>query len=154
MPRNYILRTDLSVKPVQHAHRKVPIELQAKIEENVKRWLTRPYHTWDQTNRMGQQPRYPQKPDRALCICLDLCDVNKVILSEYYNLSILDGTSHKLSKSIFFFEVRYQEWILKHSPRWAKLAPNNIQKPYRQVQVSQNALWPKDEPGCLPNEDW
>ena len=40
MPGQYTIRVDSSTSPVQHGHRKVPIEAREEIEKAYQGWLT------------------------------------------------------------------------------------------------------------------
>ena len=48
---------------------------------------------------------YPQKQDGSLCICLDPCDLNKVIIQDHYKAPTLDEITHKLSGAKVFSKL-------------------------------------------------
>ena len=48
---------------------------------------------------------YPTKPDGSFGICLDLCNLNKAIIREYYKAPTLEKISHWLSGTTIFSKL-------------------------------------------------
>ena len=104
MPGTYTIHTDLSVPPVQHACRKMPIEYCKQIEKvlqdmfNIKiiTLVTKP-------TEWVSSITYPSKPDDTLCICLDPHDLNKASSINTYKAPTLDEIS--LSSAALFSKL-------------------------------------------------
>ena len=79
--RTYIIRTDPSITPVQHAQRKVPIKYWEQIEhtldEMVEKGVIVPV---SQPTEWVSSLTYPCKPDGTLLICLNPKDLNMAIV--------------------------------------------------------------------------
>ena len=81
MSRTYTIRTDPSIIPVQHVHRKVHIKYQEQIEctlnEMVEKGVIVPVSL---PTEWVSFLTYPHMPDGILCICLYPKDLNKAIV--------------------------------------------------------------------------
>ena len=106
MPCTYTTHLDPSVPPVQHARRKLPIEYKEQIEkvpqymEDLKIIMPVTIPT-----EWVSSITYPQKPDGALCICLDPRDLNKAIIREHYKALTLKEISHELAGATAFSKL-------------------------------------------------
>ena len=106
MSGTYTIRTNPSITPVPHVHRKVPIEYRGQIEctlsEIVKKGVIMPV---SQPTEWVSSLTYPHKPDGILHICLDPKDLNKAIVQEHYKASTLNDISHCSSGATCFSKL-------------------------------------------------
>ena len=85
IPRQYTIRVDSSIAPVQYAWRKVPIKTRQEIEKALQKMVdngiippvTKP-------TKWVSSLTYPRKSDGTICPCLDPCDLTKDNIHEHY----------------------------------------------------------------------
>ena len=95
-----------SIPPVEHAHRKVPIESKEEIEKALQKMVDNgiiaPVTEPTQWISCFTNPR---KSDGTICHCLDSCDLNKAIIREYYKAPTLDEISRRLRGTTMFSKL-------------------------------------------------
>ena len=86
-----------SIPPVQHAHRKVPIEAREEIEKALQKMVDNGIITLvTEPTKWVSLFTYPRKCDGTIHPCLDPHDLNKALIHEHYKAPILEEISHKL----------------------------------------------------------
>ena len=106
MPGTYIIRTDPSILPVQHARHKLAIEGKEQIDKALQHMEDPQIITpATEPTEWVSSITYPCKPDGTLCICLDPKDLNKVIIREHYKAPTLEEISHKLAGATIFSKL-------------------------------------------------
>ena len=99
MPDEYCITLDPSIVPVQHSQRMVPIELQEEIEANTQYGKPWHYFYYAHPPVLILSLIYPQKANGSIHVCLDLKDLNKVIICKHHKTSILEEVTYKLDGS-------------------------------------------------------
>ena len=106
LPGTYTICTDPSIPPVQHAHRKVPIEYKEPIEAALQEMVDLGIITSvTEPTEWVSSLTYPRKPNGSLRICLNPRDLNKAIIREHYKAPTLEEISHKLSGATVFSKL-------------------------------------------------
>ena len=106
MPGQYTIKVDLSIHPVQHARRKVPIEAREEIEKELQKMVDNGIitHVIEPTEWVSSLT-YPRKSVGTICPCLDPCNLNKAIICEHCKSPTLEEISHKLSGTTVFSKL-------------------------------------------------
>ena len=103
MPGQYTIRVDLSIYPVQHTRRKVPIEAKEEIEKALQKMVDNGIITpVTEPTKWVSSLTYLRKSDGTICPCLDPSNLNKAIIHEHYKTPTLEEISHKLSSATVF----------------------------------------------------
>ncbi|XP_012942933.1 uncharacterized protein K02A2.6-like [Aplysia californica] len=98
----YHIHTSKDVPPVIHPQRKVPIQIKAKIKEELKEKRENRIIEKIQEGQPTQWVNslvYRTKPNGSLRLCLDPKDLNKAILREHYTTPTLEEILPSLSLS-------------------------------------------------------
>ena len=99
----YDTKVDPTVPPVQHARRKVPIEIKAAIEEAidymVKQDILEPQI---EPTLWVSSVTYPVKPTGEVRPCLDATDLNKAIIRENHKPQTVEEIAHQLAGAMVF----------------------------------------------------
>ena len=129
MPRQYTIRVDTSIHPVQHARRKVPIEAREEIEKALQKMVDNGIITpVTEPTKWVSSLTYPRKSDGTIHPCLDPHNLNKAIIHEHYKAPTLE-----------------------HTPGHTFIIPYNIQHTQGMLSVPPHAIWTQDVPGCFPD---
>ena len=70
----------------------------------------------DQPTDWVSSSTYVQKANGKLCLCLDLCDLNRAICCDHHKMPTVEEVAHKFANSHYFTQARCTPWILVHSP--------------------------------------
>ena len=99
-------RQTLTVPPVQHGRRKVPIEYKEEIKKELAEMV------WQRIITKQTEPTpwvssltYPKKANGKLRICLDPKDLNKAIIRENHKAPTLEEIAHVLMGATKFSKV-------------------------------------------------
>ena len=99
----YDIKVALTVPPVQHARRKVPIESKAAIEEAidymVKQDILEPQI---EPTPWVSSVTYQVKPTGEVRPCLDARDLNKAIIRENHKPQTVEEIAHQLAGAVVF----------------------------------------------------
>ena len=99
----YDIKVDPTVPPVQHARRKVPIEIKAAIKEAidymVKQDILEPQI---EPTPWVSSVTYPVKPTGEVRPCLDARDLNKAIIRENHKPQTVEEIAHQLAGAVVF----------------------------------------------------
>lgn len=101
----YHIHTSKDVPPVIHPQRKVPIQIKAKIKEELKEMRENGIIEKIQEGQPTQWVNslvYRTKPNGSLRLCLDPKDLNKAILREHYTTPTLEEILPSLSGAQYF----------------------------------------------------
>ena len=80
------IHLDPSIPPVQHPHRKVPIEAREEIEKALQQMVDKGIIALlTEPTEWVSSLTYPRKSDDTICPCLDPCNLNTaIIIREHY----------------------------------------------------------------------
>ena len=127
----YHINVDKNVKLVVHAHQKIALPLQGKLEkeleEMVRQDIIAPVegHS-DWVNSLVIR----EKPNGHLRICLDLKDLNKAIKQEHHPIPTLDDITSRLHESTLFSKLDAKQgyWNVKLNEESTLLTTFNTHK--------------------------
>ena len=113
----YYFILHLDAEPVVHPHRRVPMALREKVQQELDRMVevkiiakvTKP------TDWVNRKVLVEKKRNGNLRICLDPRDLNKAIKRPYYQVPPLDNVTGKLSNARHFstLDARSGYWEIK-----------------------------------------
>ena len=128
MPDTYSIKVDPSVKPVIHPPRKVPISMKEKVKTELLRMesegvIKKQTEPTDWVNSMVVVP----KPNGKVRICIDLRDLNKVVLREHYPMKTIEDILLEIPEAKVFSKLDAVSgyWQIKLSPESQKLCTFN-----------------------------
>ena len=99
----YDIKVDLSVPPVQHARRKVPIESKAAIEEAIDYMVQQDIlEPQIEPTPWVSSVTYPVKYTGEVRPCLDVRDLNKAIICENHKPQTVEEIAHQLAGAVTF----------------------------------------------------
>ena len=102
----YDIKTDLTVPPVQHGRRKVPIEYKEEIKKELAEMVQQRIITKQtEPTPWVSSLTYPKKANGKLRICLDPKDLNKAIIHENHKAPTLKEIAHVLMGATRFSKV-------------------------------------------------
>ena len=94
----YNIRVDLTVKPVTHARRKVPIESKEAIDKELDYLIEEEIITEQvEPTPWVSSVMFPRKPNGEVRVCLDPSNLNKAIIREHHNPMTVEEIAHKLA---------------------------------------------------------
>ena len=103
LKREYDIKVDPTVPPVQHARRKVPTESKSAIEEAIdymaKQDILEPQI---EPTPWVSSVTYPVKPTGEVRPCLDARDLNKAIIWENHKPQTVEEIAHQLAGALVF----------------------------------------------------
>ena len=96
---------------------------------------------------------YVQKESGELCLCLDPCDLNRVICCDHYKMPTVEEVTHKLANSHYFtkLDAHHGYWSIVLDEESRPL--NYLQQPLWDVPLPTSSLWPGLFTRHLPEED-
>ena len=99
----YDIKVDLTVPPVQHARRKVPIESKAAIEEAIDYMVSEGILEQQiEPTAWVSSVTYPVKPSGEVRPCLDARDLNRAIICEDHKPQTVEEIAHQLAGAVVF----------------------------------------------------
>ena len=116
LPGEYHIKVDPDIKPVQHAPRRVPVLLKARLKEKIA-----------EMEKHGSSLVAVQKPGK-LRVCIDPRDLNRAIKRQKYQMPTVEEVLPKLAKAKVF-TVLDPIWpvpILENAARYQQLKNTSV----------------------------
>ena len=105
-PGEYKICLHPDAHPIIHAPRKCPITLRPKVKEHLAKMEALGVIThMDQPTDWVSLITYIQKPNGKLCLCLDLCDLNRAICCDHHKMPTVEEVAHKFANSHYFTKL-------------------------------------------------
>ena len=102
-PGEYKIRLRPDTNLVIHAPRKCSIALCAKVKEHLAKMEALGVITnIDQPTDWVSSITYVQKANGKLCLCLDLCNLNKAICHDHHKTPTVEEVAHEFANSHYF----------------------------------------------------
>ena len=106
LPGEYKIWLHLDTHLVIHAPRKCPIALCLKVKEHLAKMEALGVITHvDQLTDWVSSITYIQKANSKLHLCLDLCDLNRVICHNHHRMPTVEEVAHKFANSCYFTKL-------------------------------------------------
>lgn len=114
MEGEYHIKVDESVDPVQHAPRRVPVAIRARLQDSLddlqRQQIIAP--VTQPTKWISSMVVVPKRDSQSLRICLDPKDLNRAIEREHYPLPTIEDVATRLhgAKVFSLLDVRSGFW--------------------------------------------
>ena len=106
MQREYDIKTDPTIPPVQHRRQKVPIGYKEEIKKELAEMVQQKIIIKEtEPTPWVSSLTYPKKANGKLRICLDPKDLNKAIICENHKAPTLEEIAHVLTGATKFSKV-------------------------------------------------
>ena len=115
LPGEYKIQLHPDAYPIIHTPRKCLIALRPKVKEHLAKMEALGVITHiDQPTDWVSLITYVQKANSELCLCLDLCDLNRAIHWDHHKTSTVEEVIHKFSNSYYFtkLEAHHGYWSI------------------------------------------
>ena len=139
---------------VIHAPRKCPIALQPKVKEHLAKMealgvITHVDHPTDWVSSIT----YIQKANSELCLCLDLCDLNRAIHHDHHKMPTVEEVAHEFANLHYFtkLDACHGYWSIVLDEESSLLTTFNSR--FGRYHFLTSSLWPGLLTGHLPEED-